>query len=379
MHSLVDLSNKGVDIILKSVYLISCTKSKQSYTCMVEEMYKPSTQFRAALTYALNRVDNKLEQIFILSAKYGLLSLTDIIDTYNETLIGKPSSYCMQWGKRVFDSINERFDVENIHFVFLAGKAYVQPLARYMRYYETPLNGKRMGEAVSWMQKNAYSNISAITSTPINILSSATTKKKENLEVPLKDTGVIVFARDLRSKMELQQVPNDKPGWYRWWATKHALEQLLDSRYVSKNYLNEIQPYLRKGEADLEGYFCIYVGVAIKESIRARLDWHVNQLHTNNAVQYGTLSTLRQSIASLVAGNQYVETTTNQLIDMLVIEYHTIDYPIKSQEAKTLIEQIEHNEIDSTVLPLNIKDNHNPIIGPFKSDLKAARKLSKQG
>jgi len=33
---------------------------------MAEEIYKASTQFRAALTYASNRVDNKPEQIFIL-------------------------------------------------------------------------------------------------------------------------------------------------------------------------------------------------------------------------------------------------------------------------------------------------------------------------
>jgi hypothetical protein len=363
---------------MKSVFLISCTKSKQPYACTAEDMYKPSTQYRAALAFALNRVDNKNEQIFILSAKYGLLSLTDQIETYNETLIGKPRSVQLQWGKKVIKSIAERFDINSTNFIILAGRTYVSPLIPYLRFYETPLVGKRMGEAVSWMQRNA------ITNKGVSIVSSAIrsysikTQSAEPLDTPKSfSQAIVVQAKDLRDKRNLNRVPNDKPGWYRWWAPEKALALLLNSQYISKEYLEELKPYFSKGSGVMAGYFCIYVGVAVKESIQARLNWHVNQRHTDTCVQCGTLSTFRQSIASLMSGNQHDEVSTNYLIDMLAVEYSTVDYPIKSQQAKEAIEQIERDEIARMILPLNIKHNNHSVLKAFTSELKAARKRSK--
>lgn len=71
---------------MKQIYLISCVKSKQaaSPSCKAEEMYT-SPLYRASLSHALNWADNKYEQVFILSAKYGLLSLDENIDYYEKT------------------------------------------------------------------------------------------------------------------------------------------------------------------------------------------------------------------------------------------------------------------------------------------------------
>lgn len=59
---------------MNNIYLISCVKSKQQAapSCRAEDMYI-SPLYRASLSYAINRVENKAEQIYILSAKYGLL------------------------------------------------------------------------------------------------------------------------------------------------------------------------------------------------------------------------------------------------------------------------------------------------------------------
>ena len=40
-----------------------------------------------------------------------------------------------------------------------------------------------------------------------------------------------------------------------------------------------------------EDAYCIYVGIAVKEDVRSRLDWHVNQINTPYAVKSGFLST----------------------------------------------------------------------------------------
>lgn len=33
----------------------------------------------------------------------------------------------------------------------------------------------------------------------------------------------IVLAKDLRKKEIIEEIPKDKPGWYKWWAPEKAL------------------------------------------------------------------------------------------------------------------------------------------------------------
>lgn len=180
-----------------------------------------------------------------------------------------------------------------------------------------------------------------------------------------------VLAINLREPQQLASVPSDKPGWYRWWAPEEALMLLLGDHY------HVLSPHLTKGQGTLAGLSCIYVGVAVKESIRARLDWHVNQKHTRSCIKCGSLSTLRQTISSLVAHSQGDEAATNRLIDQLTIEYFPVDMPIRSREAKEFVEQAESDEMHTKVLPLNIRHNHQSAIADFKKSLTAARKAAK--
>jgi hypothetical protein len=107
------------------------------------------------------------------------------------------------------------------------------------------------------------------------------------------------------------------------------------------------------------------------------LNWHINQPHTESAVEYGTLSTLRQSLSSLVAGNQRDEKATNNFIDALIVEYFPIKSQIKSLEAKEYLESNEILEMDKYILILNIKDNKRQEIKGFKKELNKLRTASK--
>lgn len=189
----------------------------------------------------------------------------------------------------------------------------------------------------------------------------------------------LVLAKNLRNKTDLYNIANDKPGWYRWWASKSTLDILLDSKYISHGYLLELLPHLTVKNIAGEKYYYIYVGVAIKESIQNRLDWHINQHHTKSSVESGFLSTLRQTISSLVAADQYDEASTNTLIDSLIVEYCEVDIPIKSPQAKEELLAIEMTEMGEHVLPLNIKGNKNPILKEFLKEIKEIRKNSKKG
>lgn len=194
----------------------------------------------------------------------------------------------------------------------------------------------------------------------------------------LKSKSTFVSAKEIRFKEELTKIANTKPGWYRWWCPKKEVNKLLNSKYISENYFEEILPHLTKKTINRKLYYYIYVGVAVNESIRDRLNWHVNQHHSKSSVESGFLSTLRQSLSSLIAGNQYDEIATNKFIDKLVIEYCCVNLPIHSIEAKKEIEAIEKNEMNNNTLPLNIRDNKNTIVYNYLKELSNCRKQSKK-
>lgn len=81
-------------------------------------------------------------------------------------------------------------------------------------------------------------------------------------------------------------------------------------------------------------WYCIYIGVVTKESVRDRINWHINDIHNESAVRKGWLSTLRESISSVIAKNQYDKEATNNFIDKLKVEYFEINLQIKSEVAK---------------------------------------------
>ena len=178
-------------------------------------------------------------------------------------------------------------------------------------------------------------------------------------------------AKELRSKEGLGQVPDDRPGWYRWWAPEPALKQLLGDYYV------HLEPVLTRGEGELEGMRYIYVGVAIKESLRKRLNWHVNQKHSPSCVKCGALSTLRQSISSLVGCSQGDKKATVDLIDLLTVECHPVELAIRSDQAKIEIGNTEASEMKRHVLPLNLKSNERREAASFGAHLTAKRNSAK--
>lgn len=454
---------------MKQVFLISCVKSKQAAlpSCPAEEMYT-SPLYRASLSHALSWVEIKTEQVFILSALYGLLSLDESISYYEKTLGNISATERAEWGRKVSVQLAERFDVDNTCFVFLAGEKYVAPLRKYLGHYSEPLKGiSGIGPRIRWLNENARNSYNTTAATAVarpkatassctaaaknpfaaaleqqmekarnNGASSLTITSKElhqlvggypgpNHKMPTCCTamynamgeGDVIVAKppsgkgaslkitynlsneattttttaslcestaaafvpacNLRLREALRQVP-DKPGWYRWWAPESVAAQLLNSPYISASYTESLSPHLwrRKRRTAEDYYICLYVGVAIKESVRDRLNWHINQRHTENAIKSGMLSTLRRTLSSLVAGDQYDEAATNAMIDQMVVEYYAMDYPIKSELAKSEILKIEDGEMEQHVLPLNIMGNRHAILESFLADLKKARKAS---
>lgn len=116
------------------IVLISCCSKKNEVTGTPEEVYC-SQLFKLSLKYA--RLLNP-DKILILSAKYGVLSLDDIIQPYNLSLTTMNKADREQWYQKVMSQLDK-----SDHYVVLAGKKYYEGLDLDM---ELPLEGLGIGQ-----------------------------------------------------------------------------------------------------------------------------------------------------------------------------------------------------------------------------------------
>ena len=128
------------------VALLSCTSRKKNYPCRASEMYSESSRFRLAYQYAKKTSD----KIYILSAKYGLISEYEVIKPYNEALKDKSSKERLLWSNNVILSMKNEFLLDSDEFTIIAGKIYYENLIPYFSKYKIPLKSERIG---NWIPK----------------------------------------------------------------------------------------------------------------------------------------------------------------------------------------------------------------------------------
>ena len=141
-------------LIMKKVVLIACSSKKESFPCRAECMYI-SPLFKYSLAYAKSI---KADSIFILSAKYGLLNLSQTIEPYNVTLNKMSNAAIQNWSKMVYNQLKEKLEIDNSTFVFLAGNNYKKGLIKYLRKIELPLEGLRIGEQMQFLKNKIHLN-----------------------------------------------------------------------------------------------------------------------------------------------------------------------------------------------------------------------------
>ena len=131
------------------VVLISCVAKKRESKAMAKDMYI-SPLFQGAYRYAKKLNPDK---IFILSAKYGLLEETDIIEPYNETLNTKKQNEIRQWSDKIISELEKRTDLREDQFVFLAGEKYRKYLLDKIKHYSIPLKGLSIGKQLAFYKR----------------------------------------------------------------------------------------------------------------------------------------------------------------------------------------------------------------------------------
>lgn len=137
----------------RTVVLIACSSRKLNWKARAEDLYQ-GTLFRASLAWARSQAP---DTILVLSAKYGLVRLDEVIEPYDLTLNELPAAEVRGWSERVLLQLRSRFNPEQDRFIFLAGERYRRFLEPRLANMETPLAALRIGEQVSWLQNNLNS------------------------------------------------------------------------------------------------------------------------------------------------------------------------------------------------------------------------------
>ena len=130
---------------------ISCVKSKRKTKAKAKDMYI-SPLFSYSLKYALSLTSEN--KIYILSAKYGLLRLDDVINPYELTLNTMNESEKKKWAYKVYLQMKEcglNFDEEAI---FLTGKNYRKYLITKFSNATAPLKNLGLGMQLSFYKNN---------------------------------------------------------------------------------------------------------------------------------------------------------------------------------------------------------------------------------
>ena len=126
---------------MKKIVLISCVSKKRASRSKASDLYI-SPLFKKNLRYAL-----KLEpdEIFILSAKYGLVSLNEEIEPYDLTLNTMPAKEVKAWSERVLKDLARLADLQHDKFIFLTGSKYRKYLLQHLKHVEIPFEGLTIG------------------------------------------------------------------------------------------------------------------------------------------------------------------------------------------------------------------------------------------
>ena len=134
---------------MKKIVLISCVSQKRSHRSKAKDLYV-SALFKKFLAYA-RRLNP--DAIYILSAKYGLLDLETEIDPYNLTLNTMSAGEIRNWADRVLQQLHQVANLQDDHFIFLAGMKYRKNLLPNLRSYEIPLEGLTIGKQLQALSR----------------------------------------------------------------------------------------------------------------------------------------------------------------------------------------------------------------------------------
>ena len=127
--------------------MISALKARGIKDLYVSPLFVGSLRYARALAP---------DTIFMLSAKHGLLGLNEDIEPNDLTLRNMSAVQVRVWAADVLAQLRKRTDLEQDHFVFLAGDRYRKYLMPHMVSCEVPMQGLGIGRQLRHLAEHTY-------------------------------------------------------------------------------------------------------------------------------------------------------------------------------------------------------------------------------
>ena len=134
------------------VGLISCVGKKRPSAIQARDLYD-SALFAKSREF----VEQRCDSWFILSAKYGLIEPTAVIEPYEETLNTKSHRERDEWAEKVWAVLRHQLKPDD-HVTILAGERYRESLVprviEYGCHVDVPMQGLGIGRQLQWLSRH---------------------------------------------------------------------------------------------------------------------------------------------------------------------------------------------------------------------------------
>ena len=131
------------------IALVSCGSKKQDHPCPARDLYTGALFLKHKLW-----AETFTDDMYVLSAKYGLIEATKVIEPYDMTLKRMKRADRERWGRYVANQITNTIP-KGETLVFLAGKPYYENITKHIRHrYQIPFEGVRLGYRYQLINKH---------------------------------------------------------------------------------------------------------------------------------------------------------------------------------------------------------------------------------
>lgn len=118
----------------RKIALIACVKEKRTVAAKALDLYLGG-DFKTWVEDARN---HQVDQLYILSGKYGLLLPDQVIEPYDLNLNSVSEAELAEWGNRVISRLLTFESFANCHFILYANDVYASALIPHLGSFEIP-------------------------------------------------------------------------------------------------------------------------------------------------------------------------------------------------------------------------------------------------
>jgi len=132
---------------MKTIVLLMCGKNKLSQKAKAEVLYT-SPRFQKSIEYAKTLTD--YSNIYVLSAKHGLLGLQQEIGPYDKSIYKMSSEEKKSWTDMVIKSLSSISNLKEDKYIFLTDDDYNKELLPFLSNIELPLRNIPQEEHITF-------------------------------------------------------------------------------------------------------------------------------------------------------------------------------------------------------------------------------------